>query len=115
MRNFQKLIKYYKVYKILHYRKKFLLENPFLMFLANFIFVVSHLKIHSAVHLNTSKALTSLKSKRKVHEKYTSFRYSCALTRVFYIKNRIRVPACTNRADKNSNTITLVTIIIMLL
>ena len=26
------------------------------MFLANFIFVVSHLKMHLAVHLNTSKA-----------------------------------------------------------
>ena len=25
------------------------------MFLSNFIFVVSHLKIHPAVHLNTSK------------------------------------------------------------
>ena len=30
------------------------------IFLANFIFVVSHLNIHSAVHLNTSKALMSL-------------------------------------------------------
>ena len=45
---------------MLHDIKKILLENPFFMFLANFIFVVSHLKIHSAVHLNTSKALTSL-------------------------------------------------------
>ena len=26
------------------------------MFLGNFIFVISHLKIHPAVHLNTSKA-----------------------------------------------------------
>ena len=30
------------------------------MFLVNFIFVVSNLKIHLAVHLNTSKNLTSL-------------------------------------------------------
>ena len=45
----------------------FLLKNPFLMFFANFIFVVSHLKIHPAVHLNNSKALTSLQSKRKVY------------------------------------------------
>ena len=30
------------------------------MFLANFIFVVPHLKIDLAVHLNTSEALTSL-------------------------------------------------------
>ena len=36
------------------------------MFLANFISVISHLKIHPAVHLNTAKALTSLQSKRKV-------------------------------------------------
>ena len=38
----------------------FLLKNPFFMFLANFIVVTLHLKIHSAVHLNISKALTSL-------------------------------------------------------
>ena len=48
----------------------------------NFSFVVSHLKIHPAVHLNTLKALTSLQSKRKVYEKFTSFRYSYVLTRV---------------------------------
>ena len=36
------------------------------MFLVNFIFVVSHLKINPAVHLNTLKAMTSLQSKRKV-------------------------------------------------
>ena len=41
-------------------QKKFLLKKPFLMFLANFSFVVSHLKIHPAVHLNTSKALMLL-------------------------------------------------------
>ena len=33
------------------------------MFLANFIFVVSHLKIHPALNLNTAKALKSLYSK----------------------------------------------------
>ena len=38
----------------------FLLKNAFLMSLANYIFVVSHLKKHPAVHLNTLKALTSL-------------------------------------------------------
>ena len=52
------------------------------MFLANFIFVVSHLKIHPVVHLNTSKALTSLYSKRNVYWKFTSFRFSYILTRV---------------------------------
>ena len=35
------------------------------MFLANFIFVASHLKTHAAVHLNISKALTSLQSKKE--------------------------------------------------
>ena len=33
------------------------------MCLANVSFVVSHLKIHPAVHLNTSKALTSISQK----------------------------------------------------
>ena len=47
--------------------------------LANFIFVVLHLKIHLTVHLNTWKALTSLLSKRKV---YSKFSYSDVLTRV---------------------------------
>ena len=36
------------------------------MFLANFSFVVSHLEIHPAVHLNTSKALKSLSQKEKI-------------------------------------------------
>ena len=35
----------------MRYTKKFLLKNPFFMFLANFIFAVSHLKIHPAIHL----------------------------------------------------------------
>ena len=52
--------------KMLRYTKEFLLKNPFFMFFGNFIFVVSNLKTHPAVHINTSKALTSLKSKRKV-------------------------------------------------
>ena len=32
--------------KILHYIKAFLFKNPFFMFLANFIFAISYLKIH---------------------------------------------------------------------
>ena len=52
---------------MLYYAKKFFLKNRFFMFLANFIFVVSQLKIHPAVHLNTSTALISLQSKRKVY------------------------------------------------
>ena len=48
-------------------QKRFSLKITFLVFLANFIFVVSHLKIIPAVHLNTSKVLMSLQSKRKVH------------------------------------------------
>ena len=47
MRNFQKL-------------NMICLKILFFMFFANFIFVDLHLKIHPAVHLNTSKALTSL-------------------------------------------------------
>ena len=42
--------------KILHYTKKLSFKNQFFNVLANFIFV-SHLKIHPAVHLNTSKAV----------------------------------------------------------
>ena len=38
----------------------FLLKIPFFMFLANFIFVVSHFKIYPPVQLNTSEALMSL-------------------------------------------------------
>ena len=48
------MIKYYIM------QKKFLLKNRFLSFLANFIFVASHLKVQPAIHLSTSKALTSL-------------------------------------------------------
>ena len=51
------------------------------MILADFIFVASHLKIHPALYLNTSKALPSLYSKRKVYQKLISFRYSHVLTR----------------------------------
>ena len=46
--------------KILDYAETFLLKNPTFMLLANFVFVVSHLKIHPAAHLNTWKALRSL-------------------------------------------------------
>ena len=52
------------------------------MFLANFIFVVSHLKTHPAVHLNTLKALTSFNQKEKFIKKFTSFCYSDVLTHV---------------------------------
>ena len=52
------------------------------MCLANFIFVVSRLKKHTAVHLNTPKALASLQSKRKIYLKFAIFRYSNVLTRV---------------------------------
>ena len=42
-------------------KKRFGLKIHFLKcFLANFIFVASHLKLHPAVHLNTVKALTYL-------------------------------------------------------
>ena len=47
------------------------------MLLANFIFVVSHLKMYPSVHLNTLKALTSLQSKRKElwHSQNSLFRH----------------------------------------
>ena len=51
--------------KILHYTKRLSLNNPFFMFLGNFSFAVSHLKIHPIVHLHALKALTSLQPKRK--------------------------------------------------
>ena len=41
-------------------RNGFCLKIFFLMILSNFIFVVSYLKKHLSVHLNTSTALTSL-------------------------------------------------------
>ena len=59
-KTFSKTYKTYVFDKILPYTKKVLLKNGFFMLLANLIFVASHLKIHPAVHLNTSKALTSL-------------------------------------------------------
>ena len=59
-KTFSKNYKTYVFDKILHYTKKVLLKNGFFMLLANLIFVASHLKIHPAVHLNTSKSLTSL-------------------------------------------------------
>ena len=43
------------------------------MFLANLIYVASQLKIHPAVDLNTSNALTSLQSKRKFIESLLAF------------------------------------------
>ena len=52
------------------------------MFLANFIFVVWHLKINPAAHLNTWKAFKSLQSKRKLYRRFTSFCYSYVLTPV---------------------------------
>ena len=76
------------------------------MFLADLNIFMSHLKKHPTVHLSTSKALTSLQSKRKAYQKFTSFRYPCILT---FVKKDTMV------ADKNSNLVTLVTKIIMLL
>ena len=41
------------------------------MFLANFLFIVSHLKIHAVVHLNSSEALTSLQLNKKKNKLLT--------------------------------------------
>ena len=54
-------------WQILHYTKQLLLKNYFFMFLVDLILDVSFLRMHPAVHLHTSKALTSLKPKRKVY------------------------------------------------
>ena len=51
----------------------FLLKNPFFMFFADFIFVLSYLKIHPAGHLETSK----VESRRHCS---SSFRYSYVIT-----------------------------------
>ena len=86
------------------------------MFLADFIFAVSHLKMHPAVRLNTLKALTTLYTKRKLYWKFISFHFSYVLTRVKIYKMVSCVAhGYTHRADKTSNIIALVTIIIMLL
>ena len=91
---------------MLHYTKRFLLKNPFFMFLGNFISVVLHLKIHPAVHLIKYFESSDVIVVKKKSLKFTSFRYSYVLARV---KKNIMV------ADKNSNIITLATKIIMLL
>ena len=53
------MIKYYIIQKCSS------LKIYFFMFLTNFIFLVTHLKILPAAYLNTLKALTSLWSQRK--------------------------------------------------
>ena len=60
VRNFQKLKENKYLMKIYVIQKSFCLKIHSSVSLANFIFIVSHLKIHPAVHLNTSKALMSL-------------------------------------------------------
>ena len=62
---FKKTLVALVVDKTLHYTKMFYLKIIFFTFFANFIFVVSHLKILPAVHLNTLKAMISLQSKKK--------------------------------------------------
>ena len=51
---FKQAAKYYTIWN------SFCFKIFFLMILSNFIFVVSYLKKHLSVHLNTSTALTSL-------------------------------------------------------
>ena len=60
-RNFEKLdISFDKI------TKTFLLKNAFfLLFFANYIFVVSHFKIHPSVHLNASKSSDGIVVKEK--------------------------------------------------
>ena len=77
------------------------------MFLADLNFFMSHLKTHPTVHLSTSKAMRSFQSKRKAYQKFTSFYHYPYLSTC--------VKKDTMVADKNSNLVTLVTNIIMLL
>ena len=91
-----------------------MLKNSFLIFLANFFFVVSHLKIHPAIHLKNLKSSDVVVVIKKSFLQFTSFRYSYVLTCVKNRQNGSREPECTNRADKNSNIITLVAIMMLL-
>ena len=52
------------------------------MLLANLIFVISHLKIHPAVHLNTSKSPTSCSQKEKFIKSLLAFV-------ILYVLNRV--------------------------
>ena len=109
------------------------------MFLGYFIFVASYLKMKPTVYLKILIPLTTLWWKRDIDQflffdykkiyirnqfSFQKFRfknvinfcYSHVLTRVK--KNKISkcgALGCTNQADKNSNIITLLTIIKMLL
>ena len=66
-------------------QKKVLLKVFFsLIFVANFIFVVPHLKIHPAVYLNTSKALSHCSQKEKFIKSLLAF---IILTFKFMLKN----------------------------
>ena len=73
---------YINLNKILHYKTSFFLKIHFFLFLASFIFVASLLKIQAAVHLNTSKALTS-----KIFISFRWSGYSYVLTCVKKRKN----------------------------
>ena len=66
VRNFQKLKQYKYLIKYCILQKRLCLKIYFFVFLANFIFVVSHLEIHPALYLNTWKVMTSWQSKRNI-------------------------------------------------
>ena len=83
------------------------------MFLANFSFVVSHLKIQRAVNLNTLKALTFCSQKEKFIKNLPAF-FILMFQLLLKKQNGSRAPHCTNRADKILNIIILVTLIVML-
>lgn len=51
------------------------------MFLVNFIFVISHLKIHTTVHLHNLKA-DAIVVKRKLYQRFTIPCYSYFLISV---------------------------------
>ena len=83
-----------------------MLKNPIFMFLVTSIFLF-HIQKNTSCSFKYFQSSDVIVVKKKSLSKFTSFRYSYVQT---YIKNnKIMV------ADKNSNLITLVTKIILLL
>ena len=93
-----------------------MLKTIFFMFLSNFIFAASHLKIHPNCSFKYFETLDIYSQQEKLIKKSTSFRYSYVITNVKKDKAvSFRAPGCTIRADKNSNVVALFTIIRIML
>ena len=85
------------------------------MILTNFIFVILHLKIHPAVHLNLQKLNVIVVKKKSLLKVYQLSLFLCSNLCKKKDKIAAERAGSTNRAEKNCNKTTLVTIIIMLL